>query len=925
MYDIGSIWRKWDLHVHTPDSFQHDYKFESKDEADSYGNDIWEKYIAELEKFTDIAAIGITDYFSLEGYRKIIDYKANDRLSKIPLILPNIEFRLDKFLSGDADRKLNFHVIFNDQIPIDTIETEFLNSLTIKTQLGEDRALNRNSIEEIGSLLKRDHPKFRDRSDYFIGCMNISISLDAIFDLLENKKSLFGGNYLFILPEERWSNIGWDGQDHLTRKQLFIRCHALFSSNENTKEWALGNKDVSKERFIQEFCTLKPCVHGSDAHTFDRLCKPDENRFCWIKSDPSFEGLKQICYEPEMRVKVQEHTPEPRKNIYTLKNIKIGNSKINPELTICEQDIPLNSNMIAIIGGKGSGKTAALDLIANCFEDRSRLGGLDQNSFIQRIEDQKPDLSTSISFINNDSFMKTIAENNFFPASQITHLPQDKIAEYSSDKIKLHKKITEIIYSNRNVIDSGYLQKIEECKSKIISLNKTILELNRDIFELELETKNEIIKEKQSAKKLNEGNLKNKNDELIILLKSIGKDETDKVEKLKTLETELSQEYKHFESSQQNLIEIQTRIESLYEWNINIEEFNQTVKEFCITDSIPIFELELQLKVISEIAGKLQKGMNEIVNSSGEVTKELNTLSGFEKNHAILLKEIKEITDDIETIEKEISDIYDKKKEISKKESERNTLYANLLDFNFQLKEVYDSIIQSFSKGKDEILENIDFKSKIEFDHNKFNNIAEDIFDLRKISADKVNGLANILFGILNRYPKKIEKIHQFINLCLGLVDYLKNSRKTIDLYNWLYDNYFSLGTEIFFSGIYMDKLSIGQKGTVLLKILLAEGDHPLIIDQPEENLDNKFVYEFLVDAFRRAKDKRQIIIATHNANLVVNTDAEQIIVAEFKDNEISYSSGSIENQTIRNSITTLLEGGEEAFKKREAKYGYTI
>jgi len=107
-----------------------------------------------------------------------------------------------------------------------------------------------------------------------------------------------------------------------------------------------------------------------------------------------------------------------------------------------------------------------------------------------------------------------------------------------------------------------------------------------------------------------------------------------------------------------------------------------------------------------------------------------------------------------------------------------------------------------------------------------------------------------------------------------------------------------------------------------LLKIFLAEGDCPLIVDMPEENLDNKFIYEELVEAFRQAKRKRQIIIATNNANLVVNTDAEEVIVAEFKDNVIKYTVGSMEDKSIRDEITAILEGGEEALKKREQKYG---
>ena len=97
----------------------------------------------------------------------------------------------------------------------------------------------------------------------------------------------------------------------------------------------------------------------------------------------------------------------------------------------------------------------------------------------------------------------------------------------------------------------------------------------------------------------------------------------------------------------------------------------------------------------------------------------------------------------------------------------------------------------------------------------------------------------------------------------------------------------------------------------------------PLIIDQPEENLDPKSIFDELVTRFRSAKQKRQIIIVTHNANLVVNTDAEQVIVAyciSHQQNqlpEIDYVSGSLENPEIRKKVCEILEGGEIAFKER--------
>jgi predicted ATPase len=115
----------------------------------------------------------------------------------------------------------------------------------------------------------------------------------------------------------------------------------------------------------------------------------------------------------------------------------------------------------------------------------------------------------------------------------------------------------------------------------------------------------------------------------------------------------------------------------------------------------------------------------------------------------------------------------------------------------------------------------------------------------------------------------------------------------------------------------------MGERAIVLLKILLALDDKPLLIDQPEEHLDNRYIYHELVPAFRSAKTKRQIIIATHNANLVVNTDAEQIIIAEHSSGVLSYETGTLEDLRIRESITTILEGGADAFKKREEKYGF--
>ena len=135
-------------------------------------------------------------------------------------------------------------------------------------------------------------------------------------------------------------------------------------------------------------------------------------------------------------------------------------------------------------------------------------------------------------------------------------------------------------------------------------------------------------------------------------------------------------------------------------------------------------------------------------------------------------------------------------------------------------------------------------------------------------------------------------------------------------------------------NGTDLEKLSPGTKGIVLLILYLGmdvADTRPMIVDQPDENLDNELIYALLTSYFKSAKKRRQIILITHNPNLVVNADSEQVIVATAERREnglphISYNSGSLENnapeaQGIRQKVCRILEGGSDAFRKLEMRY----
>jgi ABC-type cobalamin/Fe3+-siderophores transport system ATPase subunit len=159
-------------------------------------------------------------------------------------------------------------------------------------------------------------------------------------------------------------------------------------------------------------------------------------------------------------------------------------------------------------------------------------------------------------------------------------------------------------------------------------------------------------------------------------------------------------------------------------------------------------------------------------------------------------------------------------------------------------------------------------------------------------------------------------------------------------------DNY-KFRYNIKYNGDDILQMSPGKRGLVLLQIILhlSNAKHPILIDQPEDNLDNRTIYIDLNDFVKKKKIQRQILLVTHNANLVVSTDAEEVIVANQKgqdagkDNEnyqFEYVTGSLENtfkdktgkgilkqMGIREHVCDILEGGEEAFTYRERKYGF--
>jgi predicted ATPase len=183
-------------------------------------------------------------------------------------------------------------------------------------------------------------------------------------------------------------------------------------------------------------------------------------------------------------------------------------------------------------------------------------------------------------------------------------------------------------------------------------------------------------------------------------------------------------------------------------------------------------------------------------------------------------------------------------------------------------------------------------------------------------------------------FVKKIDDMLHFyrrsggeVQTELSVVDQLRKGNQLNELYDLLFGlEYLKPQYSLTYGGLEINKLSPGERGLLLLVfyLLVDKDDIPLVIDQPEENLDNQTIYKILVTCIKTAKQRRQIIMVTHNPNLAVVCDAEQIIYASCDKSEkkFTYLTGAIESPEIKECVIEILEGTEPAFVNRKVKYG---
>jgi hypothetical protein len=883
-YKRGSEWRKWDLHIHSPYTFMNSYTCTD------------EEFIDELVK-NKISAIGLTNYFKFKDEEFLLREKLKENDIQVFL---NLEVRLE--YQNKEDDCLDFHIVFSDDVEKVKI-VKFLNNMSSTVSGSRKKLIDLNSQDDF---------------------KNAVLNFDELVNTLNDESLELNGKYLLGFLSRGKGN----GRTSTNYEKLVSGTDFLIHSSDNPK-----NIDQDREFWLSY---NKAVLQSSDAHSLDKI----GSKFTWIKANPTFEGLKQILYEPKDRVRIQNDKPEQKTDYEVIKSVKI----IDPTNTFTSKEIFFNTNLNSIIGGKSSGKSLLLYLLAKTILAQEKFEEISKyENFVEY--DSLPDIDFEVTWEDGQVTKLKSDENKRY----IEYIPQmflNNIAEDKEKNISFKKAIDDLLYKQESYKENiGIIyQDIDDIKTK----------LSREVdtyFTNDLELKRlQIGLSTLGDKKAIENSIENYNAELSSLKLNSSLSEED--------EKYMLEINKQILANEEEIRIIQKEIQLNENINKLVSGLNEKLENL-ITDEFSTLEvLDIHKAILDKYKNSLSKELiqtlenykkstfinnDTLIKNIGEIDcKVKESKSALEPYNLKILDQTK-----FQTIQKKSQEELIKFNNIINKEKEIETQKSKL-DIN-KFVALYSSLLEKYKTiiflnnpfkniGTDlELVTNVDFNTDKFYDN--FSNFVTKNQSMDKIFDESIFSVKSEFRYKKNEHIENIKKILE--KIFTGEVGFNKN-KSLKDMTKALVDDYFELTYDLKQGDDLLNHMSPGKKGIILFQLFLeiSSSKVPILIDQPEDNLDNRTVYKTLNEFIKNKKIDRQIIMVSHNSNLVVSTDSENIIVANQNgysttEPRFDYINGSLEEtsdnnssepnilkqQGIREHVCEILEGGVEAFKKREEKY----
>lgn len=968
----GSEWHRWDPHIHAPGTLL----------EDRYpASDGWESYLQALETVAPaIRAIGVTDYCITRSYERVKTAKDSGRLPGCELLFPNIELRLN---TGTVKGHfVNIHLIVcpDDQDHVAELN-RFLGRLTFSA-FGDRFACTPSDLIRLGRRAgdssAEDEPALRR------GAAQFKVSLD---NLLEAHRALewASANILIAVSGHDDGTSGLqEAADATLREEIEKAAHAMFASSLKQRDFWLGRGKASLDELRERYGGARPCIWGCDAHDLEKVGKPAEDRICWIKGTPSFDALRQAVIDPE-RAYVGPEPPSAAPGSQTIDEISVSTAS-----WLSTPRIRLNPGLVAVIGARGSGKTALVDMIAagcDSYEESNR------PSFLSRASEYLGGARVTVKWQSGDPMSRPLdapVNQSSDTYARARYLSQQFVEDLCSIEgmPALINEIERVIFEAHPSLDRDGAITFDE----LLELRARHYRDDRRREEVALASLSEQIGIEMdkarhvtgvTAQVAEKTKLltRYENDRKALLPKEPSK-ASDRLQELVTAAETVRSYLRYFANQQQSLTGLASEIRNLREnqapaalrllkeryqkagldedgWNRFLLEYagdvdgtvtaksgdtERNVKAWKGTrPSEPIDASgtfldgsvdpkTMPLAVLEAEIGRLEK----LVATDKETANKLTAVT----------RKIAEETTALERLREKLEDCTGAHARAEALVADREQSYVRVFEaILFEervLNELYAPLMRRL-KASGGSLAKLSFSVKRVADVDAWAKWGEDnLFDLRGGPFRGIGSLAkeanNLLrgpwtTGDASAVSKAMTGFREkFQDALLEKAPYPRTDQVnyrpwTRRFARWLYStNHISIEYGIRYDGIDIRKLSPGTRGIVLVLLYLAlddADDRPLIIDQPEENLDPKSIYDELVPLFQAAKRRRQVIMVTHNANLVVNADADQIIVALVGAHSgtglspITYQPGGLEEERMRRMVCDILEGGEVAFRER--------
>jgi hypothetical protein len=977
----GSEWHRWEPHIHAPGTILNN-QFGAAEP--------WEVYLTTLAGLTpQIEAIAVTDYYVTDTYEELLNHKADGRLPGVSLLFPNIELRLDVAAKSGF---VNVHLLVSPEDPDHLSE---LKRILKRLQFRAHNDCFDCSREELIRLGKRsDRTIVDDGAALRHGATQFKVNFDQLRKVIHDSEWAKKNILIAVAGAAGDGTSGLrQAADATIRQEIEKFAHIIFSSSPAQREFWLGQRGVTIEDLRSRYDGCKPCLHGSDSHDQKSVGQPVDNRFSWIKGALEFDALRQACIDPEGRAYVGEQPPRSAMPSQVISHIKIDNAD-----WASTPDIPLNPGLVAIIGARGSGKTALADVIASGCDAIAPSGwDADENispSFLARARLLIGNATTTLTWGGGATVTRALDgsdANGHMSFPRARYLSQQFVEELCSAKgvcDGLVDEIERVIFESHSQDDREWALDFAELRERrTVRFQQAREREAQAIADISDRIGTEFEKERLVA------SLTKQVGEKKILLDDYTTDRAKLVvrgtEAQIARHTHLSEAAQKLRSTIQNFgnqrrtfVALQDEVRSMR--ITGAPEMLRQAKARHANSGLDTTQWDEFLLIYK---GDVDESLTAYITwADGEIRKLQGVPSPPGDPNVALIPDGADVStlplapiaaemtrlEALFSADKLVRDQYTAlTKRIAQENAALQTLQTRLADaegaaarrkdLQNERDDSYGRVFEAIIKGQDALaglyaplmarlaaasgtLKKLSFSVRRVADVQSWGTLAEEeLLDRRRAgpfygrgaliaAATEVLTPAWETGSAAEVQAAMTDFIAKYSQDLLSHATYAPTQQAeyrawTKKFAHWLFGtDHITVRYEISYDGVDIRKLSPGTRGIVLLLLYLAlddTDDRPLIIDQPEENLDPKSVFDELVTIFIEAKAKRQVIMVTHNANLVINTDADQIIVAEAGPHPsgglplIKYVAGGLENASIRKAVCDILEGGEAAFRER--------